>query len=67
MPGGKIVSAEIEEEKGKLLFSFDVKTAGKSGIDEVNVDALDGTVLSVQHETPRDEARERVTDKKKRP
>ena len=65
VPGGKIVSAEIEEENGKVLFSFDVKTAGKSGIDEVNVDALDGTVLSVQHETPKDEARERATDKKK--
>jgi len=65
VPGGKIVSAEIEEENGKLLFSFDIQTAGKSGIDEVNVDALDGTVLGVQHETPRDEARERKTDKKR--
>jgi uncharacterized membrane protein YkoI len=65
VPGGKIVSAEIEEENGKLLFSFDVKTDGKAGIDEVNVDAIDGTVLSVQHETPKDEARERATDKKK--
>jgi len=64
VPGGKIVSAEIEEENGKLLFSFDVKTAGKAGIDEVNVDALDGTVLGVQHETPRDEALERKPDKK---
>lgn len=64
VPKGRIVSAEIEEEAGKLLFSFDIKTAGKSGIDEVNVDALTGDVISVQHETPRDEAREKAADKK---
>ena len=65
VPSGKIVSAEIEEENGKLLFSFDLRTEGKTGIDEVNVDAIDGAVLSVQHETPKDEARERATDRKK--
>ena len=65
VPKGKIVSAEIEEEHGKLLFSFEIRTAGKSGIDEVNVDALTGKVLGVQHETPQDEARERAADKKK--
>jgi uncharacterized membrane protein YkoI len=45
VPKGKIVSAEIEEEKGKLIFSFDIKTDGKAGIDEVNVDAITGKVL----------------------
>ena len=65
VPKGKIASAEIEEENGKLLFSFDIRTAGKSGIDEVNVDALTGKVLGVQHETPKDEAREKAADKKK--
>lgn len=64
VPKGKIASAEIEEENGKLIYSFDVKTKGKTGIDEVNVDAITGKV-SVQHETPRDEARERAADKKK--
>ncbi len=62
---GKIVSAEIEEENGKLIFSFDIKTEGKTGIDEVNVDAVSGKVLSVQHETPKDEADEAAADKKK--
>jgi DNA-directed RNA polymerase alpha subunit len=65
VPKGKIVSAEIEEEEGKLIFSFDVKTVGKRGIDEVNVDAVNGKVLSVQHETPQDEAKERRADRKK--
>ena len=63
VPKGTITSAEIEVEHGKLIYSFDIKTAGKSGIDEVNVDAMTGAV-SLQHETPRDEARERAADKK---
>ena len=63
VPKGKIVSAEIEEENGKLLFSFDIRTDGKKGIDEVNVDAVTGKVLNVHHETPRDESKERAADK----
>ena len=65
VPKGKVVSAEIEEEGGKLIYSFDIKTKGKSGIDEVNVDAITGSVLGVQHETPRDEAKEKAADKKR--
>jgi len=54
----------IEEEDGKLVFSFDIKTAGKTGIDEVTVDAIGGRLLAVQNETPKDEAKERATGKK---
>ena len=61
VPAGKIVSAEIEEENGKLVYSFDLKTKGKSGIDEVTVDALTGTV-SVVHESPKDEVKEKAAD-----
>ena len=64
VPKGKIVSAEIEEENGKLIYSFDIKTDGKSGIDEVNVDAQSGKA-HLQHETPKDEAREKANDQKK--
>lgn len=61
VPGGKIQSAEIEEEDGKLIYSFDIKVAGKSGIEEVNVDAKTG-VATVEHETPKDEAKEAKED-----
>jgi hypothetical protein len=64
VPKGKIASAEIEEENGKLIYSFDIKTEGKSGVDEVNVDGITGKV-TVQHETPRDEAKEKAAEKKK--
>lgn len=65
VPKGKIVSAEIEQEGGKLLFSFDISTKGRTGIEEVNVDAMSGAVLYVKHETPKDEAREKDADRKK--
>ena len=65
VPKGKIQSAEIEQEDGKLIYSFDIKTAGKSGIDEVNVDAKTGAVLGVEHETPATEAKEAKADKAK--
>jgi uncharacterized membrane protein YkoI len=51
LPKATIGSAEIEQENGKLIYSFDMKTAGKSGIDEVNVDAMTGKLVGkVQHE-----------------
>jgi uncharacterized membrane protein YkoI len=51
VPNGKIQSAEIEREKGKLIYSFDVKVAGKAGVEEVNVDALTGAVVGKEHES----------------
>ena len=65
VPGGKIDAAELENEKGKLIYSFDIKVQGKSGIEEVAVDAITGVVLSVEHETPADEAKEAKADKAK--
>ena len=62
VPKGKIVSAELEEEKGTLIYSFDLKTAGASGIDEVAVDAITGKVIAVEHESPADEAKEKKAD-----
>ena len=65
VPKGTIASAEIEEEGGKLIYSFDFKTAGKSGIDEVAIDALTGKVLSKEHESAASEAKEKAADAKK--
>ena len=65
VPKGKLASAEIEEENGKLVYSFDFKTKGKSGIDEVNVDAVTGKFVAMEHETPKSEAKEKAADAKK--
>lgn len=63
VPGAQVKAFEIELEKGRLIYALDLVTAGKSGIDEVAIDALTGAVISVQHETPADEAKEAAKDK----
>jgi uncharacterized membrane protein YkoI len=68
VPGATVQSAEIEREHGRMIWSFDLKTAGKAGIDEVNVNALTGKVVGkTQHETPKTEKKEAVQEAKERP
>ena len=64
VPGATIQDGEIEREGGKLIYSFDMKVAGKSGIDEVNIDAMSGKLVSHQHETPAAERAEAKADAK---
>ena len=64
VPNGKIQSAEIEREKGKLIYSFDLKVPGKSGVQEVNVDAMTGAVVGTEHETAKSEAAEKKAETK---
>ena len=59
-PGERLVSQEIEHENGKLVYSFDFKAEGKGGVDEVNVDALTGEVVGIEHESKADEAAEKT-------
>jgi hypothetical protein len=60
VPKGTIESVELEEEKGKLIYSYDIKVRGKSGIEEVHVDAVTGQYLSRQHESVSAEKSEAV-------
>ena len=64
VPNGKIRSGEIEHEKGKLIYSFDIKVPGKSGIEEVNVDAMTGAVVGTEHESAASEAAEKKAEAK---
>jgi uncharacterized membrane protein YkoI len=50
-PGGVVQALELEREHGKLIWSFDIKVAGKTGITEVNVNAQDGSIVGVEHES----------------
>ena len=63
VPDGKIQSAELEREGGKLIYSFDIK--GSKGITEVNVDAMNGKVVNVHEESPAKEAAEKKAEQKK--
>ncbi len=65
VPNGQVKSAEIENEKGHLVWSFDIVTPGSKDISEILVDAKSGQIVSKQTETPRDQAAEAAADKKK--
>ena len=43
VPGGRIAEAELEKEKGHLVYSFDIQAPKKTGVDEVLVDAALGS------------------------
>lgn len=60
----RVASSELEVEDGCLLYSFDLRLRSKEGIDEVQVDALSGKVISRKHETPQEEATEKSEDAK---
>jgi len=65
VPNGTVKSSELEREKGKLIYSYDIKVAGKTGIEEIAVNAIDGTIVSREHETPKMEKKEAAKEAKK--
>src|SRR6266853_3217012 len=66
VPNGTVKSSELEREHGKLIYSFDITVPGKTGIEEVNVNAIDGTVVAKQHETPKSEKAEAAKEAKEK-
>jgi uncharacterized membrane protein YkoI len=64
VPKGTIQSVELEREKGKIIYSYDIKTTGASGVDEVHVDAMTGKVIAFAHESPAMEQKEARQDPK---
>jgi uncharacterized membrane protein YkoI len=62
--GGKIESGELEREHGKLIYSFDIKSS--KGVTEVNVNALDGKIVAIQHENAAKEAAEKKQEAKEK-
>lgn len=63
IPGSSVDKMELEEEDGKFIYSYDLKSPGKKGIDEVHVDAMSGLVVGNVHETPADEKAEAAKEK----
>ena len=59
---GKISSAELEEEHGRLIWSFDIARPGTQNITEIQVDAKTGKIVSTQVETPAKEIKEAATE-----
>ena len=53
-PNGTIKEAELEKEHGKLIWSFDIAVPDSKEITEVNVDAINGSIVSVEQEKEKD-------------
>ena len=66
VPSGKIQSAEIENENGLLVWSFDISMPNSKNITEAQVDAMTGKIVSTEVETPKDQAKEAASDKKEK-
>lgn len=62
VPGGKVKSHELERENGRLIYSYDIKLAGKAGVEEVNVDAKTGDIVAHEHEDAKAEAKEKKAE-----
>lgn len=62
VPGGEVAAGELEEEDGKLIFSFDIRVGGREGIEEVHVDALTGEIIAQEHEGAQEEEAEADED-----
>lgn len=56
--GGRIVSAELEREHGRLIWSFDITIPNSKDIREIQVDANSGDVVNREIETPAQQAQE---------
>ena len=65
---GTVKSAELEKEKGTLVWSFDIANQTGGGITEVLVSAIDGHIVSAKAESAKQEAAEKkkeAAEKKK--
>ena len=61
--GGKVQSAELEREGGKVVWSFDIARPGSKNVTEIWVDANTGRIVSKKLETPAEQAKEAQADK----
>jgi uncharacterized membrane protein YkoI len=66
VPNGTVQEAELEKEHGKVIWSFDIAVPDSKDISEVGVDAVTGEVVSVEKESPEEQAREKAEDAKKK-
>jgi hypothetical protein len=64
VPSGVVESAELEQEHGTLVWSFDIATPGSKDIHEVLVDAKSGAIVASEIETPHAQAQERAADRR---
>ena len=64
VPGGRIRSAELEREHGRLIYSFDIATPRGAGVEEIQISAITGRLVSRTHEKPAAERREAIQERR---
>ena len=62
--GGTVSSSELENEHGKLIWSFDIAQPKSTSIVEIQVDAKTGGIVSRKVESAAKEAHEAVMESK---
>jgi uncharacterized membrane protein YkoI len=65
-PKGVVKSAELQREHGRLIWSLDLAQPAKSGMTEVQVDALTGKIVSLKKESASQEAAEASAEAKEK-
>ena len=63
VPSGTVKDAELEQEHGALVWSFDIATPKSHDIHEILVNAKTGAIVHAEIETPQAQARETAADK----
>ena len=49
VPNGTVAAMQLKVERGTLVYIYDIAAPGRPGLEEVQVSAVDGQVVSVQH------------------
>ncbi len=62
---GTVESSELEREQGKLVYSFDIRNAHGT-ITEVQVSAINGKIVRVEHENKQQEAAEKKREQREK-
>jgi uncharacterized membrane protein YkoI len=63
IPSGTVKSAELEQEHGALVWSFDIVTPKSHDIHEILVNAKTAAIVHAEIETPKAQATEAAADK----
>ena len=64
VPNATVKESELENEDGRLRWSFDLTTPGRKGITEVGVDAMTGKIVENKVENAKEDADEADEGKK---
>ncbi len=64
VPHGIVKSSELETEHDRLIYSYDIAVPGKTGVEEIQVDAMTGRIVSKSHEGPLRERAEALLEQR---